>query len=163
MVVGQQSRWGPDACTAHGDPFVAECRRNRHLSVWLWIDESADITKLRNAVRDLIPAGSDWPAVPVDPLPGISTAVLRQTLDVANADGWVPQERITVQEAVTAYTTANAYAGFQEDRLGRIAPGFIADLVFLDTDLTRCASEQVQRARGLCTLLDGQVRFGSDQ
>jgi predicted amidohydrolase YtcJ len=121
------------------------------------------------AIRSLLDAkatvtfGSDWPVAPMDPLLGIAAAVLRQTIDGANPSGWVPQERITVQESLTAYTTANAYAGFQDDRLGRIAPGFIADLAVLDTDLTRCAPEQIQRAKVLSTLVDGQVRFGSDQ
>ncbi|MBM0104275.1 amidohydrolase [Steroidobacter sp. S1-65] len=121
------------------------------------------------AIRSLLDAkakvtfGSDWPVAPMDPLLGISAAVLRRTIDGANPSGWVPQERITVQESLTAYTTANAYAGFQEDRLGLIAPGYLADLVILDTDLTRCAPEQIERAKVLSTLVDGQVRFGSDR
>jgi predicted amidohydrolase YtcJ len=121
------------------------------------------------AIRSLLDAkatvtfGSDWPVAPLDPLLGVAAAVLRQTIDGANPSGWVPEERITVQESLTAYTTANAYAGFQDDRLGRIAPGFIADLTILDTDLTRCAPEQINRAKVLSTLVDGQVRFGSDK
>lgn len=121
------------------------------------------------AIRSLLDAsakvtfGSDWPVAPIDPLLGVAAAVRRQTIDGANPSGWVPQERITVQESLTAYTTANAYAGFQEDRLGLIAPGYLADLVMLDTDLTRCEPEQIDRARVLSTLVDGQVRFGSDR
>jgi hypothetical protein len=121
------------------------------------------------AIRSLLDAkatvtfGSDWPVAPIDPLLGVAAAVLRQTIDGANPSGWVPEERITVQESLTAYTTANAYAGFQDDRLGRIAPGFLADLTLLDTDLTSCAPEQIHRAQVLSTLVDGQVRFGSDR
>lgn len=121
------------------------------------------------AIRSLLDAkatvtfGSDWPVAPIDPLLGVAAAVLRQTIDGANPSGWVPEERITVQESLTAYTTANAFAGFQDDRLGRIAPGFLADLTVLDTDLTSCAPEQINRAKVLSTLVDGQVRFGSDQ
>jgi predicted amidohydrolase YtcJ len=121
------------------------------------------------AIRSLLDArakvtfGSDWPVAPIDPLLGIAAAVLRQTIDGANPSGWVPEQKITVQEALTAYTTTNAYAGFQEDRLGLIAPGYLADLTILDTDLTTCAPEQITRARVLSTLVDGKVRFGSDQ
>jgi predicted amidohydrolase YtcJ len=121
------------------------------------------------AIRSLLDAkarvtfGSDWPVAPIDPLLGVAAAVLRQTIDGANPSGWVPEQRITVQESLTAYTTANAYAGFQDDRLGRIAPGFLADLTVLDTDLTSCAPEQIARAKVLSTLVDGKVRFGTDR
>lgn len=121
------------------------------------------------AIRSLLDAkakvtfGSDWPVAPIDPLLGVAAAVLRQTIDGANPSGWVPEQRISVQEALTAYTTANAYAGFQEDRLGLIAPGYIADLTVLDTDLTTCAPEQITKAKVLSTLVDGQVRFGTDK
>jgi predicted amidohydrolase YtcJ len=118
------------------------------------------------AIRSLLDAkarvtfGSDWPVAPIDPLLGVSAAVLRQTIDGANPQGWVPEQRITVQEALTAYTTTNAYAGFQENRLGLIAPGYLADLTILDTDLTTCPPEQIARAKVIHTLIDGQVRFG---
>jgi predicted amidohydrolase YtcJ len=98
---------------------------------------------------------------PIDPLLGVAAAVLRQTTDGANPSGWVPEQRITVQEALTAYTTTNAYAGFQDDRLGLIAPGYLADLTMLDTDLTTCAPEQIARAKVVRTLVDGQIRFGT--
>lgn len=75
----------------------------------------------------------------------------------------MPRERIPVQESLTAYTTANASAGFHENRLGRIAPGILADLLILHDDLTRCAPEKIPRAKVLCTLLDSQVRFGPEQ
>lgn len=118
------------------------------------------------ALRSLLDAkacvtfGSDWPVAPIDPLTGIKAAVLRQTIDGANPNGWVPEQRITVPEALTAYTSANAYAGFQEDRLGVIAPGFLADIVVLDTDLTTCAPAQIDKARVLRTIVDGRTRFG---
>ncbi|MET0536299.1 MAG: amidohydrolase [Steroidobacter sp.] len=119
------------------------------------------------AIRSLLDAkarvtfGSDWPVAPIDPLLGIAAAVLRQTTDGANPNGWVPEQRISVQEALTAYTTANAHAGFQEDRLGLIQSGYLADLTILDTDLTACAPEQISRAKVLTTLVDGQARFES--
>ena len=104
--------------------------------------------------------GSDWPVAPIDPLPGVEAAVLRRTIDGANPDGWVPEQRITVQQALTAYTASNAYAGFQEDRLGTLAPGNLADVVVLDTDLTACDPAKISSARVLKTIVDGRVRFG---
>lgn len=114
------------------------------------------------ALRDLLDAGvrvtlgSDWPVAPLDPLSGLEAAVLRRTIDGSHPAGWVPEQRITVIEALCAYTAANAYAGFQEDRLGVIAEGYLADVVVLDTDLTRCAPQEISRARVLRTLVGGR-------
>ena len=99
--------------------------------------------------------GSDWPVAPIDPLLTIEAAVLRRTVGGANPDGWVPEQRIRVEEALTAYTAANAFAGFQEDRLGRLAPGYIADAVVLDTNLTTCAPERIAKAKVLRTVIGG--------
>jgi predicted amidohydrolase YtcJ len=79
--------------------------------------------------------GSDWTVAPIDPLLGIYGAVTRRTLDDANPDGWVPREKISVEEALRAYTAANAYGAFREDRFGTIRVGALADLVVLSQDL----------------------------
>lgn len=105
--------------------------------------------------------GSDWPVAPFDPLTGLAGAVLRQTIDGANPDGWIPEERVTVEQALHAYTAANAYAGFQEDRLGIIAPGMIADFVVFDTDLARENPAKIADAEVLRTIVDGRQRYGS--
>jgi hypothetical protein len=103
--------------------------------------------------------GSDWPVAPFAPLTGIAAAVLRQTIDGANPDGWMPEQRITVEQSLMAYTAANAYAGFQEDRSGRLAPGFIADLVVLDKDLLRIDPQQITSVKVLRTVVGGKERF----
>jgi predicted amidohydrolase YtcJ len=103
--------------------------------------------------------GSDWPVAPFAPLTGIAAAVLRQTIDGANPGGWLPEQRITVEQALIAYTATNAYAGFQEDRLGRLVPGYIADLVVLDKDLLRIDPQQITSATVLRTVVDGKERF----
>jgi predicted amidohydrolase YtcJ len=119
------------------------------------------------AVRTLLDAsarvtfGSDWPVAPMDPLLGIDAAVHRRTIDGAHPAGWVPEQRITVNEALTAYTTANAYAGFQDDRLGVMAPGYIADFVVFDTDLVAAAASGLSGARVLATFVDGRLRHGT--
>jgi predicted amidohydrolase YtcJ len=103
--------------------------------------------------------GSDWPVAPFAPLTGIAAAVLRQTTDGANPGGWLPEQRITVDQALTAYTTSNAYVGFQEDRLGRIVPGYIADLVVLDKDLLHIDPQLIAETRVLRTIVNGKERF----
>jgi hypothetical protein len=85
--------------------------------------------------------------------------VLRQTTDGANPGGWLPEQRITVDQALTAYTANNAYAGFQEDRLGRLVPGYIADLVVLDKDLAHIDPQLIAETKVLRTIVDGKERF----
>jgi predicted amidohydrolase YtcJ len=103
--------------------------------------------------------GSDWPVAPLSPLAGIHAAVMRQTIDGANPDGWLPDQKVTVEQSLTAYTSANAYAGFQEDRLGRIAPGFLADITVLDSDPTIIDPERLPDVEVLRTIVGGQDRY----
>ena len=105
--------------------------------------------------------GSDWPVAPFAPITGIAAAVLRQTIDGANPGGWMPEQRITVEQSLVAYTAQNAYAGFQEDRLGYIKPGYLADLVVIDKDLLRIDLQQITSAKVLRTIVDGKERFVS--
>jgi predicted amidohydrolase YtcJ len=79
--------------------------------------------------------GSDWPVAPLNPFLGIEAAVLRQTLDGKNPRGWFPEQAITVEEALKAYTTGSAYAAGQELERGLIKPGFLGDLVILQQDI----------------------------
>ncbi len=88
----------------------------------------------------LLVFGSDWPGTnaswyPAEPLLGIYAAVTRQTLDGEPPDGWYPNQRLTVQEALDAYTVAAAYAGFEEDWKGKLVSGYVADLVVLSANL----------------------------
>ncbi|GJL92278.1 amidohydrolase [Hyphococcus sp.] len=103
--------------------------------------------------------GSDWPVAPLSPLEGVYAAVARQTIDGANPDGWQPQEKISVEEALTAYTATNAYAGLQEDVLGTLAPGMAADFVVLSEDPRSAVPDEIGGIRVLQTVIDGQVAF----
>ena len=93
------------------------------------------------------------------PRNALAAAVLRQTIDGANPGGWMPEQRITVEQALVAYTAMNAYAGFQEDRLGRLVPGYLADLVILDKDLLRIDPQQINSTVVLRTVVNGKERF----
>jgi hypothetical protein len=105
--------------------------------------------------------GSDWTVAPLDPLLGIYAAVTRRTLDGKHPGGWVPQEKITVEEALRAYTAGNTYGVFAEKTRGKLAPGYLADLVLLDQDLTAIPPEAIERARVVTTIVGGRVVYSS--
>jgi predicted amidohydrolase YtcJ len=101
--------------------------------------------------------GSDWPVATLDPIQGIDAAVNRRTLDGKNPGGWFPEQRVTVAQAIRAYTLENAYAAYMEDRTGTITPGKYADLVMLDRDLLKIPPTEIGQARVVMTLLGGRV------
>ena len=109
----------------------------------------------------LLVFGSDWPGTnaawyPADPVLGIYAAVTRQTLAGEPAGGWFPDERVTVEEALRAYTVNAAYAAFQEDWKGRIGPGYVADLVVLSDDLFAVPPERIKDVEVLAAMMDGR-------
>lgn len=104
--------------------------------------------------------GSDWTVAPLDPLQGIAVAVTRRTLDGKHPDGWVPAQKITVEEAVRAYTVGSAFAESAEKLKGSITPGRLADLVILDRDIFRIPPTEIEKARVTMTIMNGRVIFG---
>jgi hypothetical protein len=92
-------------------------------------------------------------------LDGIWAAVTRQTLDGKNPNGWIPEQKISVAEAVHAYTMGSAYAEFEEKIKGSIEKGKLADLVVLDTDIFHADAAQLKSARVDLTMLGGKVIF----
>ncbi len=108
----------------------------------------------------LVAMGSDWPVAPASPIEGIYAAVTRRTLDGANPEGWVPEQRIRVEEALRGYTFAGAFASFEEDRKGTLTVGRLADMVLLDRDLTAVSPESLRQAQVLKTIVGGEVVFG---
>ena len=101
--------------------------------------------------------GSDWPVAPLDPISGIAAAVTRATLDGRNPGGWFPEQRLTVEEALRAYTEGSAYAAFAEKDEGTISTGKFADLVVLSEDLFHVAAERIKDARAEFTIVGGRV------
>jgi predicted amidohydrolase YtcJ len=100
--------------------------------------------------------GSDWYVAPPTPLEGIYAAVTRRTLDEANPGGWVPEEKITVEEALRAYTAGAAYASFDEGRKGVLSAGRLADFVMLDRNLFEISPEEIRHARVVLTVVGGR-------
>ena len=103
--------------------------------------------------------GSDWFVAPPTPLEGIYAAVTRRTLDDANPAGWVPEQKITVEDALRAYTMGAAFAEFTENDKGSITRGKLADLVLIDRDLTRIPPETIRDAHVVMTIVGGRIVF----
>ena len=104
--------------------------------------------------------GSDWPVAPIDPLPGIDAAVNRRPLDGKHPNRWYPEQRITVAEAVEAYTLGSAFAGFQEKDRGSIAAGKLADFVVLSRDIfVPAEKDKIADTKVLITVVGGKVVF----
>jgi hypothetical protein len=103
--------------------------------------------------------GSDWTVAPMSPILGIYAAVTRETIDGSQPGGWHPNEKMTVDEALLAYTASVAYAGFQEDVLGTIEVGKLADFVVLSRDLFEIEPEEIKNTGVLRTVVGGKTRF----
>ena len=132
-----------------------------------WAAHRLDTARLRGtyAFASLIRArarmafGSDWTVAPLDPILGIYAAVTRRTLDGLNPGGWFPEQKITLEDALRAYTYGVAYAGFMDDRTGILRTGMLADLVVLDRDLFQVRPEQIADARVMVTVVGGRVMY----
>jgi hypothetical protein len=124
-----------------------------------------DLIKTTYAFRSLLDKGvhltfgSDWTVAPLDPLVGIQAAVTRQTLDGKNPEGWVPEQKITVEQALRCYTANNAYAVFAETRRGMLRRGYLADLAILDRDLTRIPAATIGQAKVVATVVGGKLVY----
>jgi len=100
--------------------------------------------------------GSDWTVAPLDPVAGIYAAVTRRTLDDKNPNGWFPEEKISVEQALRCYTVNNAYAGFMENKTGMLKAGMLADFVVLSDDIFNIAPENIRSIRVLLTVVNGK-------
>lgn len=123
----------------------------------------AERSKGTYAFRSLLDAGAtlafgtDWPVAPLEPMQGLKAAVTRQTLDGKHPDGWVPEQKITLEEAIRAYTVGSAYAEFQDQAKGAIIPRRLADLVLLNHDIL--AMPAFEDVKVEATIVDGEVVY----
>ena len=105
--------------------------------------------------------GSDWFVAPLSPLMGLYAATTRRTLDDAHPDGWVPEQKISVEEAMRAYTAANAFAGFQTGQ-GVLRAGALADFVVLSDNLLEIDPVEIPDVRVLRTVVGGRTVFEAE-
>ena len=103
--------------------------------------------------------GTDWFVAPLNPIWSIYGAVTRRTLDGLNPGGWIPSQKITVDEAVRAYTVGSAFAEFQEDVKGKLKPGMLADIVILSDNIFTIAPEKIWDVTVVRTIMDGRTVF----
>lgn len=115
-------------------------------------------TFLNHGVR--LAFGTDWEVAPLDPMLTIYAAVTRATLDGKRPGGWFPEQKLTVPEAVEAYTMGSAYAEFQDKEKGSITPGKLADMVLVSDDLFTIAPAKIRDVKVLKTIVGGKVVFG---
>jgi predicted amidohydrolase YtcJ len=103
--------------------------------------------------------GSDWDVAPISPILGIAAAVTRRTIDGRNPGGWVPEQKITVEEALRAYTVSAAYAAFEEKEKGSLSPGRLADFVVLAADPFRVKPEELEKIEVDATFVGGKTVY----
>lgn len=135
-----------------------------------WAEEliGSERIKTTYAFKSLLDAqakivfGSDWPVAPATPLDGIYAAVTRRTLDDKNPEGWVPEQKITVEQALTAYTKNAAYASFEDDIKGTLEIGKLADFVVFDEDITKADPITIRDIKILATYVSGKKVFDSN-
>ena len=124
--------------------------------------ERAKTTYAFRSLRDAgatLAFGSDWFVAPPTPLEGLYAAVTRRTLDDRNPDGWIPEQKISLEDALRAYTRGAAYATFDEKEKGVIATGALADFAIIDRDLTKVAPEAIRDAHIALTAVGGRVVY----
>jgi predicted amidohydrolase YtcJ len=103
--------------------------------------------------------GTDWTVAPLNPMLTIYAAVTRRTIDGKNSKGWVPEQKISVQETVRAYTVGSAYAEFQDHVKGTISRGKLADLVLLSRDIFKIDPKDIENVKVVLTMVDGRVVY----
>ena len=132
-----------------------------------WLEKRIGPVRIRTtyAFRSLIGAdaplafGSDWTVAPLDPLLGVYAAVTRRTLDGKHPGGWVPDQKITLGEALRAYTYGNAWAVFMDQKWGALVAGRYADVVVLNRDLFAVPPEAIGNVRVRYTIVGGKVVY----
>lgn len=132
-----------------------------------WVEQRIGPVRIRTtyAFRTLLDSdaplafGSDWTVAPLDPMLGVYAAVTRRTLDDRNPNGWVPEQKISVGEALRAYTYGNAWATFSEQKWGTLAAGRFADVIVLDKDPFAIPAESLGTVKPRYTIAGGRVVY----
>ena len=114
-------------------------------------------TLLDHGVR--LAFGTDWDVAPLNPLLGLYAAVTRATLDGKHPAGWFPEQKLTIQEAIEAYTMGSAFAEFQDREKGSITPGKLADMVLLSEDILTIEPAKIRAVKVLKTIVGGKLVF----
>jgi len=114
-------------------------------------------TLLKNNVH--VAFGTDWPVAKLNPFLGLYASVTRQDTEVNPAEGWIPEERISIEKAIELYTLGSAYAEFMEDRKGRIKKGMLADMIIISKDIFNIPYKQIPKTKVVYTIVGGKVVY----
>lgn len=117
-------------------------------------------TFLDHGVR--LALGTDWNVAPLNPMLTLYAATTRATLDGKNPTGWFPEQKLTIQEAIEAYTMGSAYAEFQEGEKGSITAGKLADMVLLSDDVLGIDPVKIREVKVLKTWVGGKLTYDAD-
>jgi len=101
--------------------------------------------------------GTDWPVAPLNPMLGLYAATTRATLDGKHPNGWIPEQKISIEQAVTAYTSGSAFAEFQDREKGTLTKGKLADLIVLSEDIFSIPAARIKDVTVLTTIAGGKV------
>jgi len=107
----------------------------------------------------VLACGSDWAVAPLDPLSGIYAAVTRRTLDGKHPEGWFPEQKISLEEAIKGYTLNGAFAEFSEAYKGSIEAGKLADLVVLTRNIFGIPPGEILNAKVKMTIFNGEIVY----
>jgi predicted amidohydrolase YtcJ len=118
-------------------------------------------TFLDHGVR--LALGTDWTVAPLNPMLTVYGAVTRATLDGKNPNGWVPEQKLTVAEAVEAYTIGSAFAEFQDKEKGSITAGKLADMVVLSDDIFTIAPQAIRDVVVEQTIMGGKIVYSRNR
>jgi predicted amidohydrolase YtcJ len=148
VVVSFQPLW------AQRDAYITELTEPR-----VGPERASRLYPIRSvlAAGATVAAGSDWPVTSMNPLEAIEVAVTRRNEKAAPGEPWLAAERLTVEEAIRAYTRGGAYASGLDPRTGAIEVGMLADLIVLDRDVFTIDPTEISEARVDLTLLEGRV------
>ena len=134
-------------------PWLTNAGHEREPRAWAWQSIARSGGRLA--------FGSDWPVVTLNPWPGVQNAATRQTREGKPEGGWVPEQRISVAQAVEAYTLGAAFSGHREQYEGTIEPGKLADLIVVSQDIFQVDPHAIGSTEVLITLVGGKIVYES--
>jgi hypothetical protein len=106
--------------------------------------------------------GTDYDVEPINPMRGLYACVTRELPDGGPAGGWEPQEKISLEDCIRAYTSGSAYAQFEEGKKGELKVGEYADFIVLSNDLTKIPPQQYTKTMVLLTVVGGRTVYAQD-
>jgi predicted amidohydrolase YtcJ len=133
------------------EAWVPSVGQERARRAWAWHSIQA--------AGGVLAFGSDWPIVTLSPWPGLQNAVTRQTTDGEPKGGWIPEQRITLPEAIRGYTLNAAFAGHREKTEGSLEPGKVADLIVVSQNVFQVNPLKIAETKVLLTIVGGHVVY----